>query len=95
MIVLAEATLEHAFSRAEALRKEVHRLVVQHRKQPLGAITVSIGLAALPDHGVSPEDLIAAADRALYQAKSAGRDRTATAHVSPHTLLRISEAGLA
>jgi diguanylate cyclase (GGDEF)-like protein len=95
MIVLSEATLEHAFSRAEELRKEVHRLVVQHRKQPLGAITVSMGLAALPEHGVTPEDLIAAADRALYQAKSAGRDRTATAHVSPQTLLRIGEAGLA
>lgn len=94
VIVLSEATLEAAYTRAETLRREVHRLVAEHRRQPLGAITISIGLAALPDHGVSPEDLIAAADRALYQAKRAGRDRTVTAHVSPQTLLRMGEAGI-
>ncbi len=95
VIVLAEASLESAYARAEELRREVHKLVAQHRRQPLGSITVSIGLAALPDHGVSPEDLVAAADRALYQAKRDGRDRTVTAHVSPQTLLRMGEAGLA
>jgi diguanylate cyclase (GGDEF)-like protein len=95
VIVLSEATLESAFARAEELRIEVHRLVAQHRKQPLGPISVSIGLATLPEHGVTPEDLIAAADRALYQAKRAGRDRTVGAHMSPHSLLRLGEAGLA
>jgi diguanylate cyclase (GGDEF)-like protein len=95
VIVLSEATLENAFARAEELRREVHRLVAQHRKQPLGAITISIGVAALPDHGVAPEELIAAADKALYQAKRDGRDRTVTAQVSPQTLVRLGEAGLA
>jgi len=95
VIVLSEATLENAFARAEELRREVHRLVAQHRKQPLGAITISIGVAALPDHGVAPEELIAAADKALYQAKRDGRDRTVTAHVTSQTLLRLGEAGLA
>ena len=95
VIVLSEATLENAFARAEELRREVHRLVAEHRRQPLGSITISIGAATLPDHGVTPEDLIAAADRALYQAKSAGRDRTVTAHTSPHTLVGLSDAGIA
>jgi diguanylate cyclase (GGDEF)-like protein len=95
VIVLSEATLENAFARAEDLRKEVHRLVAHYRKQPLGSITISIGVAALPDHGVSPEDLVAAADRALYRAKRDGRDRTVTAHVAPQTLLRMGEAGIA
>jgi diguanylate cyclase (GGDEF)-like protein len=88
VIVLSEATLAGAFTRAEELRREVHRLVAQYRRQPLGSITVSIGLAALPEHGVTPEDLIAAADRALYQAKSDGRDRTVTAHVAPQGQVR-------
>ena len=95
VVVLSEATLDSAFVRAEELRKEVHRLVAEHRRQTLGTLTISIGLAALPDHGVSPEDLIAAADRALYMAKGAGRDRTATAHVMSQPLLRLGEAGLA
>jgi diguanylate cyclase (GGDEF)-like protein len=94
VIVLSEATIEGAFGRAEALRREVHRLVAQHRRQPLGSITVSIGVAAVPDHGVTPEDLIGAADRALYQAKSDGRDRTVTGHVVPHAMLRMGEAGI-
>ncbi len=95
VIVLSEASLEAAYVRAEGLRREVHSLVVEHRRQPLGSITISIGLASLPDHGVSPEDLIASADRALYQAKRGGRDRTVTAHVSPQTLVPMEEAGLA
>lgn len=92
VIVLSEATIEGAFARAEELRREVHRLVAQYRRQPLGSITVSIGLAGLPEHGVTPEDLIAAADRALYQAKSDGRDRTVTAHVVPRALFRVGDA---
>jgi two-component system, cell cycle response regulator len=37
-------------------------------------ITVSIGIAVYPDHGLSPDDLLDAADNALYAAKDAGRD---------------------
>jgi diguanylate cyclase (GGDEF)-like protein len=93
VVVLSEASLEGAFARAEELRREVHRLVAEHRRQPLGTITISIGVAALPEHGVSPEDLIAAADRALYQAKAAGRDRTVIANGTLQALLRLNEAG--
>jgi diguanylate cyclase (GGDEF)-like protein len=94
VVVLGEATVEHAFARAEELRREVHRLIAEYRRQPLGSITISIGLATLPDHGVSPEDLITAADRALYQAKSAGRDRTVTAHLAAQAPVRLEDAGI-
>ena len=47
-----------------------------HREaQPGGALTVSIGIAA-PDSELPEADrLLLAADRALYQAKGAGRNR--------------------
>lgn len=50
--------------------------------QPLGImgpITISAGVASLPQHGSSPDDLIKAADSALYRAKAGGRDRVITA----------------
>ncbi len=83
VVVLSEATLDSAYLRAEELRQHVHRLAAQHRQQTVGPITVSIGLAASPEHGTTPEDLIASADRALYEAKSAGRDRTVRATAVP------------
>jgi diguanylate cyclase (GGDEF)-like protein len=79
VLLLADATLESALARAEDLRQAVHGLAVQHRGQTVGAITVSVGVAVLPEHGIGPSDLIAAADRALYRAKETGRDRTVCA----------------
>ena len=38
-------------------------------------ITLSIGIAAAPEHGVIPEDLLHAADEAMYSAKAMGRNR--------------------
>lgn len=43
-------------------------------------VTLSAGLAVMPDDATSPEQLIAAADKALYAAKHAGRNRVVTAH---------------
>jgi diguanylate cyclase (GGDEF)-like protein len=94
IVLLAEARIEDAFRRAEDLRQEVRQLTAEHHKQPLGSISISVGVAALPEHGITPEDLISAADRALYEAKRAGRDRTVCAQLS-HAAARVEEAGLA
>jgi two-component system, cell cycle response regulator len=64
-----------------------HRLVDMVRAQSITAvgvagplnITVSAGLATLPVHGETPAALLAAADKALYAAKHAGRDRAVLA----------------
>ena len=47
-----------------------------------GSLTVSIGLAEYPEGGETPEELIASADAAMYQAKSAGRNQVVIAGVS-------------
>lgn len=73
-IVLHETDAEHAMLRAEEICTAVRSLDVQHRRQTLGPITISIGVATFPQHGTSPDELLRSADRALYAAKHAGRD---------------------
>jgi diguanylate cyclase (GGDEF)-like protein len=43
------------------------------------AVTVSIGVAAFPEHGETPEAIIASADSALYRAKRNGRNQVVLA----------------
>jgi diguanylate cyclase (GGDEF)-like protein len=47
-----------------------------------GKLTVSIGLAEYPEGGDTPEELIATADTAMYQAKSSGRNQVVVAETS-------------
>jgi PleD family two-component response regulator len=51
----------------------------------MGMITISVGVAAFPEHGTSPKELMAAADAALYEAKRGGRDQVVVASVKPAT----------
>lgn len=74
-VVLPEASLEVALRRAEEIRAAIGSLSVIHMRRVLGPVSVSIGVACFPQHGGSPERLLAAADSALYQAKAEGRNR--------------------
>ncbi len=75
LVVLQEVGLDAAAQRVEALLRAVRGLHLEYQGQPLPAMSVSIGLAAFPQHGGDASGLVAAADAALYQAKQAGRDR--------------------
>ncbi len=43
--------------------------------QPLGKISISVGVAVFPEHGQNPEEVLESADQALYQSKKGGRNR--------------------
>ena len=74
-IVMPDADLEVTARRAEDLRRRIGALHLQHDGLQLGPITISVGVAAYPAHGLAPADLLDSADHALYGAKEAGRDR--------------------
>ncbi len=59
---------------AETIRSGVEVLPI-HSQQDQIKVTVSIGVAVAPEHGRGSEELIAAADAALYQAKDSGRNQ--------------------
>jgi diguanylate cyclase (GGDEF)-like protein len=79
LLILAEAGLEAGQERALKLMELVANLQVRHREETLRRITVSIGVAAYPQHGTSAAQLVRLADEALYRAKSAGRNRVVVA----------------
>lgn len=77
-VILSGAPLEVTLKRAEQLREAVKQMQVQY-EQPLSAITLSLGVAVFPQHGSTAQDVLQAADAALYRAKKEGRDRVCTA----------------
>jgi diguanylate cyclase (GGDEF)-like protein len=73
-IILPESSSRDAAIRAEALRSEVKGMRLQYRKQTLGTLTLSAGVAAFPEHGSTSDELLKIADQCLYESKSRGRD---------------------
>lgn len=78
-IVLADITEQLALERAQRVRQEVEQLVLRPSGKDVGTITISIGLSQFPTHGSTADTLLLAADKALYEAKSAGRNRVVVA----------------
>jgi len=77
MIILPQSEKREALLIAERLRIDiekqhfVHEEILPHKK-----LTVSIGVASLPEDGSTPTDLINHSDKALYQAKNKGKNIT-------------------
>jgi diguanylate cyclase (GGDEF)-like protein/PAS domain S-box-containing protein len=75
VIVMPKLSVETARERAEFLRREFANMPIccpDMKSRP----TLSIGLAAYPRDGTNGDQLLNAADQAMYAAKSAGRNRT-------------------
>lgn len=76
VLLVPETGKAGARSLADGLRRSVEDHPFEGREtQPDGKVTLSLGVATFPEDGNDSISLIAAADRALYQAKGAGRNR--------------------
>lgn len=92
ILILPETSLEAVGQRAETLRAEVKQLAVHHRGQSLGSLSMSLGVAVFPEHGLTVETLLRRADQALYRAKATGRDRVTIADADQPEA-RLSDQG--
>lgn len=77
VVVLYDLSPDHVMKIAEALRRAVERLHLEHGHSKVSQVlTVSIGVAAVtPAPGRSSQGAIQLADEALYRAKAIGRNR--------------------
>jgi two-component system, cell cycle response regulator len=75
IIILPETKKTDAFEVAENLRRKVADYPFKGREtQPMGKITISIGVAVFPEDGQDGPGITQHADRALYEAKGCGRN---------------------
>ncbi len=74
IIVMPNVPLSIAHERAAHISSRINELRVPHEDVHL-QVTVSVGVATIPQHGLNGEDVLLRADRALYRAKELGRNR--------------------
>ena len=72
LVLLPNTGIDEALSFAEKIRKQIELLNFEN---PAIKITVSIGVSAFPQHGLTKQTLLSMADQALYKAKNSGRNR--------------------
>lgn len=87
-IVLLNTDYVGAFIIAERIRTELEGCSIQHDESPAKVVTVSVGISALSgSRTVTAENLVDIADKALYVAKTSGRNRTVISnHLSDATI---------
>jgi len=86
-VLLPQASAEQALNVAEKLRREVagYRFPGVPR-----AVTISAGASAHPIHGATRDEVVKAADAALYAAKQAGRNCVRIAVLAPQAVAAVN-----
>jgi diguanylate cyclase (GGDEF)-like protein/PAS domain S-box-containing protein len=79
VLVMPGASKDIASQRAELIRSLIEAHKFNFKGEDLSEVTVSLGVADYPEDGENATVLMKAADRALYQAKEAGRNRVVEA----------------
>lgn len=74
-VLLPEADSAITWGVAERVRQDLAALQIQLDAERSIAVTASLGIAVCPNNGTAIQDLVAAADAALFRSKSEGRNR--------------------
>ena len=79
VVILPGPLEDQSIKRAEIIRSRVEKeLKIRYNDHDI-RVTISLGAAFYPDHGATPEEVLKAADTALYVAKEEGRNRAVSA----------------
>jgi diguanylate cyclase (GGDEF)-like protein len=79
ILILPDASREVTTQRAELICDYASKFHLQFEGQSLAALTLSLGVAVFPEHGVTSTGILRAVDTALYRAKHEGRSRVVVA----------------
>lgn len=82
LLLLPETDLNQAMIVAENIRASVAALKISCEGVELPQVTCSLGVSSYPDHAIKEEELLRAADAALYSAKNTGRNKVMAAENS-------------
>lgn len=75
-IIVPQNNKESAAIAAERLRETISKAEIKdENNNPLGKVTVSIGVSSFPEDGQTKEELIKSADSSLYEAKTKGKNK--------------------
>jgi len=78
-LVLLESSLEDTVAWCRGLKEKIKKLKLGYLGREIGPIGLSLGVSVYPANGPKVDDLLQAADDALYRAKQEGRDRVVPA----------------
>lgn len=87
LLLLTDVTDLEAYGRLDELRRGIADLAISYEGRALPSVTMSAGLAAFPGQFKTFEELVSAADEALYMAKQGGRNRVQS---TPGETLRLA-----
>ncbi len=84
VLVMPDSSIADTRERVEQIRMFIKGLQPSHNGgQMMDTITLSAGIACMPEHGTTENGLLRAADEALYAAKKTGRDRIVIYEAKP------------